>query len=111
MEKLDLNKILADAVALAKNETGKAWKKVEPYAEHEFTQFAESVQFITQLFLAGKISEDDFKARLQFQKMALSTVLTTIEGIGIIAAQNVVNGVLDILRNAVQASFGLALPV
>lgn len=111
MEKLNLDKILAGAISLAKSETGKAWRKVEPYAEHEFRQFAESVEFITKLFLAGKIPEEDYKARLQFQKMALSTVLTTIEGIGIIAAQNVVNGIMDILRSALQASFGLALPV
>ncbi|MGZ3932097.1 MAG: hypothetical protein ACXVPQ_08205 [Bacteroidia bacterium] len=109
MADIDYKKIVADCMDAAKTELGKTWKNVEPYAEHEFEQFAENAAFLAGLKAAGKISDDELKARLDIQRMSLNNVLITIEGIGLIAAQNVVNAVIGIVFDAIKTALSVAL--
>jgi hypothetical protein len=111
MAGLDFKKILSDCIALAKQEVGKNWKKLKPYADHEFQQFAENAEFLAQLRLMGVIDDDELKSRLRFQQTALNNVLLTIEGIGLKTAENVVNGVIGIVSVAIKTALNIVLPI
>ena len=111
MADIDFSKIVADAMSFTKQELGKTWIKLKPYAEHEFTQFAENAVFLAKLKLAGTIEDDELKARLNIQRIALNNVLLAIKGIGLVTAQNVVNGVLDIVTKSIKKTLQVVLPI
>ena len=108
---LDYKQILSDSVAFTRKEVGSTWSKIKPYADHEFTQFAENAFFLARLKLTGVIEADELKSRLQMQKLAMQNVLRAIKGVGIVTAQNVVNGVLDIVSGAIKKAINIILPV
>lgn len=111
METLNYKQVVAECLAAAKTELGRSWKSFKPYAEHEFRQFAENAEFLAQLKLAGTIDNDEFKARLEIQRLALKNVLLTMKGIGLITAQNTVNAVLKIVGKAVSKVLEIVLPL
>ncbi len=111
MAVLDFPQILKECISLAKQEVGKNWSKLKPFAEHEFTQFAENAQFLAELRLKNIIDDEELKVRLRFQQTALNNVLLAIKGIGLKTAENVVNGVLGILAKAIKSTINIVLPV
>jgi hypothetical protein len=110
MESKELKQIINESIVAAKDVLGKSWKKFKPYAEHEFRQFAENTEFLTQLKLAGTLSHEELKARLEIQRLALNNVLLTIDGIGLITAQNTINAVLKVIYKAIETLFDITLP-
>ena len=111
MATIDIKQIVSESITLAKEEVGRAWTKLKPFAEHEFTQFAEDAVFLATLKLKGAIDENELKGRIELQKLALSNVLLAIKGIGIITAQNIINGVLMIIGKAVKSALSVVLPI
>lgn len=111
MAEINFKQILDDSIGFAKQELGSTFKKLKPFAEHEFTQFAENVAFLAKLKLQGVIEDDELKSRLQLQKLAFSNVLLAIKGIGIVTAQNLVNGILGIVAKAVKGAINISLPI
>jgi hypothetical protein len=111
MAAIDFPQILKECISLAKHEVGKNWSKLKPFAEHEFTQFAENAEFLAQLRLKNIIDDEEFKVRLRFQQTALNNVLLAIKGIGLKTAENVVNGVLGIVSTALKSAINIVLPV
>lgn len=107
----DFEQILTDSVALAKKELGSTYKKLKPYAEHEFRQFAENLSFLATLKLKGAITQEELKLRLQLQKQALANVLLAIQGIGLVVAEKIINGVLGIVAKALKSALKVTLPV
>lgn len=108
---IDFKQILSDSIAFTRGEVGSGWKKIKPFADHEFSQFAENALFLAKLKQNGVIEEDELKSRLMLQKLALANVLLAIKGIGIVTAQNIVNGVLGIVSGAINKAINIALPV
>lgn len=111
MPDFDFNQVLGDSLAFAKKELGSTFKKVKPFAEHEFKQFAENALFLAQLKLRGIIENDELSSRIQLQKLAMANVLLAIKGIGIVTAQNLVNGVLDIVSKSIKKAINVAIPI
>ena len=111
MADINFKQILDDSIVFAKSELGGTYKKLKPYAEHEFTQFAENAVFLAKLKLDGIIENDELKTRLALQKLAFTNVLLTIKGIGLIGAQNLVNGILGIVSKAIMGALKISLPV
>ena len=111
MADINFKQILDDSIVFAKTELGGTYKKLKPYAEHEFTQFAENAVFLVKLKLDGIIENDELKTRLALQKLAFTNVLLTIKGIGLIGAQNLVNGILGIVSKAIMGTLKISLPV
>ncbi len=111
MADINFSQIVSDSMGFAKQEVGKSWNQLKPYAEHEFTQFAETAVFLAKLKLSGNIKDDELKARLNIQRQSLNNVLLAIEGIGLVMAQNVVNGILDIVTKAISEALKVVLPI
>jgi hypothetical protein len=111
MPELDFQKVLTDSLSFAKGELGTGFKKVKPFAEHEFRQFTENALFLAKLRVLGTIDDDELKSRLELQKLAVANVFLAIKGVGLVTAQNIVNGVLDIIGKAIKKSINVALPI
>ncbi len=111
MADIDFKQILNDSIVFAKTELGGTYKKLKPFAEHEFTQFAENVAFLAKLKLDGVIERDELESRLTLQQFAFKNVLLTIKGIGLVSAQNLVNGILGIVSKAILGALKISLPV
>jgi hypothetical protein len=111
MPDFDINQVLKDSLDFAKKELGSTYKKVKPFAEHEFRQFSENTLFLAQLKLRGVIDDQEFKSRMQMQKLSMANVLLAIKGVGIVAAQNLVNGVADIVGKAIKKALNIVVPL
>jgi len=111
MAEINFKQIVDDSVGLAKMELGNTYKKLKPFAEHEFTQFAENAAFLAKLKLQGVIEDDEFKSRLLLQRLAFSNVLLAIKGIGLVTAQNLVNGILAIISKSIKSAINISLPI
>jgi len=64
---------------------------------------------IEKLKLKNEI--DDEEARLQFkiQKNASRTVLLTIEGLGVLAAEEAINAAMKVVKDTVNSALGFTL--
>jgi hypothetical protein len=111
MADINFKKVISDSITAAKQILGNHWQSLEPFAEHEFRQFAENAEFLAQLKLTGQIDDTELMARLEIQRLALKNVLLTIQGIGLIAAQEVVNAILAIVAKAVQTAINIVIPI
>jgi hypothetical protein len=103
--------ILADSLAVLKNNAQNAYNKAKPYAEQEFKKLADDALFLAGLLNNHEIDDNEFKQRLMMQKHAATNVLLTIQGIGLVAAQNTINAVIGIVSTAVQKVLGVVLPI
>lgn len=108
---MDYEQIIRDCVEATRTILGQSWKKAKPYAEHEFKQFAENAEYLAKLNAEGTISEEELHLRISVQKTALSNVFLTIEGIGLVTAQKIVNAVLDIVGKAVFTALKVAIGI
>ncbi|MEP7262996.1 MAG: hypothetical protein ABI772_00785 [Bacteroidota bacterium] len=111
MTEINTNQIVNDSIIVVKTILGSRWESFKPFAEHELRQFSENAEFLAKLKLAGEINDDEFKARLDIQRMAFKTVMLGIEGIGIVTAQEAINKVIDIVAKAVKTAINISLPV
>lgn len=57
----------------------------------------------------GELTDAQANILLKMQANASQAVLTAVETVGMIAAQDAINAALDVLRGAVNASIGIAL--
>jgi len=82
---------------------------IKDYAEAEARKLGQTLQMIEKLALAGKIDEEEAKLHLEIQKNAMRTVLLTIEGLGVLAAEDAINSALKVVSKTVNTAIGFAL--
>jgi Asp-tRNA(Asn)/Glu-tRNA(Gln) amidotransferase B subunit len=96
-------------VAAAKDSLEKDWPKVKDYAQPELRRLAQSLIDITELVASDKVSGRQAQSLLRIHRNTSLTVLLTVEGIGIIAAEKAINAALKVVRDAVNAAAGLRI--
>ncbi len=111
MANIDINAVLQDCITKAQSDLGTAWNDAKPFAEQSFKQFAEDAEFLANLRLTNQIDDAELKDRFSIQWLAVKNVLLTIEGIGLIAAQNTVNDIIGIVTTAIQTALNVAIPI
>lgn len=110
MADIDLKQILSDCISFARIETGSSWKKIKPFAEHEFTQFIKNILFLAELKLSGVIEVEEFSSRLQLQKIAIAQSFVAIKGMGISDVQEIVKQVEKIIFVGISKELNIVLP-
>jgi F0F1-type ATP synthase membrane subunit b/b' len=80
-----------------------------PYLKMETKKLAETAQLIADDFAAGDITPKQAKILVKMQADASASVLTAIDTIGRIAAQDAINAALKILKTTVNSAVGIAL--
>jgi hypothetical protein len=79
------------------------------YVQSEAAKFAQSIETIGQLYAQGLIKQPEASAQLALQQNASQTVLTSVEGIGLILAGQAINAGLKAVADIVNKAIGFAL--
>jgi hypothetical protein len=109
MAQIDVG-VLAGEVAKAMGSTLAAYgSDAASYAKTEGEKIAVSIRQIIELYAGGKIDAEEARLKLDLQKNTTRIVLLSVEGIGIIAAEQAINAGLSVIRGAVNSAIGFAL--
>lgn len=106
---IDIHRLIKDMADAAKKVLKSQWKELKPFAEQQLKNLAENIKLIAVLKAKGKIDEEKAKLHLAIQKESARTVFLTIEGIGILTAENAINAALKVIQTTVNKSIGWAL--
>lgn len=106
---LDIKQLTDAAVAAVKPVVGKAWSDVETYAKTEAAKLAQTLAHIEELNAAGKVTKDEASALIDMQKHAMQSVLLTVEGMGLVTAQQAVNAAVAAIGGVVNKALGWTL--
>ncbi|MDH3647539.1 MAG: hypothetical protein OER80_12285 [Gammaproteobacteria bacterium] len=101
-----LTKQIRDA---AKGELTDKWPEIKDYANTEAKKIAETIKMISIMTAAGKMSQKAAKIHLRIQKNAATTVLLTVEGLGLIAVENAINAAVRVIQDTVNKAVGFRL--
>jgi hypothetical protein len=85
------------------------WNDVRPFAETEMQKLALTAAQIEAGRREGSLSVAQVKILLRMQANASQSVLTAVETVGMIAAQDAINAALQVLTQAVNSAVGFAL--
>ncbi|MFZ4549851.1 MAG: hypothetical protein ACOYN4_20550 [Bacteroidales bacterium] len=100
---LDINAVFADMLSAVKGTVSNNRDKVETIAKQFLAQNKETLQLITGLRISGELSDEEFKSRLQDQKLVLEAQFNALEVVSKAIAQQVANAAIDVLEKAVIA--------
>lgn len=105
----DISAMLPEMVGAAQKALIDRWPRAREFAIKEMKNLAETLAMIGRLRLTGEITEKESELQLRIQKNAALSVLTAIEGISILMAEEAIESALDIVREAVNRFLGFAL--
>lgn len=106
---LDTGDIASSMLGAMQKVLGKYWHVVSAYAESESKKTAETLSTIAEELAKQQIDQEQARALLEMQKHATRTVLLTIEGIGLVAAQTAINSAFDAISKVVNDAVGFTL--
>jgi hypothetical protein len=87
----------------------KQWRDAGVYAEGEFRKLAQTVTTIASLRARRRITRPQAELLLEMQHNAMRSVLLTVEGIGILAAEAAINAALGAARDTLNRAIGWRL--
>lgn len=85
------------------------WNDVRPFAETEMQKLAATAAQIEAGHAAGTINDVQAKILLRMQANASQSVLTAVETVGMIAAQDAINAAIQVLTSAVNTAIGIVV--
>jgi len=109
MPSLDVEQLVSEMAGAARGVLKSKWPAVQSFAESEFRKLGETVLLIGREVEKDEISEVEAESLLDMQKNAMRSVLLTIEGLGILAAEQAINAALEVGKPIINAAVGFAL--
>lgn len=106
---LNAKQLSSDMLAAAKPVLQAHWGKAAPYATAEIQKLAICAAQIEAGYKSGEITAEEAGILRDMQASASRAALTTIETIGLIAAQDAINAALKVLTAAVNKAVGIAI--
>ena len=106
---LDVDKLFEDMVAAVKGVVAGRWPEIQNLAEDELKALAELLVRIEARKAAGTISDDDARSLLKIHRNTVETVLASIQGMTLIAAEMAVNAALNVVKEAVNKALNFDL--
>ena len=106
---LDTNQLASEMIGAMQAVLQDKWPKIKEYGEAESRKLAESFAMVEKLRLLNEIDEDEAVLHFTIQKNASRTVLLTIEGLGVLAAESAINAALDVVKDSVNTTLGFIL--
>jgi hypothetical protein len=79
------------------------------FARAEGEKIALAIKHIAEMVRDGEILPEEAPLYLDIQMQHSRAVLRTVEGIGLVAAEQAINGALDLLKGAVTTALGFPL--
>ena len=105
---LDVGKIVGDMVQASAGALAKGGSQATQYASHEYEQFVLDIEHVQTMAEQKTITDEVAQALVNQHKLSMQAVFLTVEGLGVIAAQNAINAALNVLNNALMAALGNA---
>lgn len=93
----------------ARRSLGDDWSEARDYARTAFNNLARTLQMIERLMRRGKVTRQQARILLEIQKNTTRTVLLTVEGLGVVAAERAIDAALDAARDVVNRALGWKL--
>jgi len=76
----------------------------EGFASVEFKKIAQTIVSIQEMLLVKQINPQQAELLLDMQKSASRSVLLTVKGLALLAAEEAINAALDVVRGVVNAA-------
>jgi hypothetical protein len=76
----------------------------ESFASVEFKKIADTIVSIEAMQAAGQINHDQAQLLFDMQKSASRSVLLTVKGLALLAAEEAINAALDVVKGVVNAA-------
>jgi formate dehydrogenase maturation protein FdhE len=108
MSNIDTNALITGMLNAMKGGLLNHWNDVEPFALTEARKLATTALQIEQGQADGTISKEQAQILLRMQANASQAVLTAVETVGMIAAQDAINAALNVLKSTVNDAIGFA---
>ena len=109
MASIDFNSMLSQMIDAAKTSLADKWPTVENLATSSLKSIAQNVIDIEIMTADNTITREQSVLKIMLQQNAFRTMLLTQEGIGLLAAQDALNAVTDVIRSTVNKAIGLVL--
>jgi hypothetical protein len=100
-----------DAGALASQMLGAALpilkknaEDAQSFAQIEFTKIAQTIASIQEMLAAGQINQQQATLLLDMQKSASRSVLLTVRGLALLAAEEAINAALNVIKGVVNTA-------
>lgn len=107
--KLDTAQLANDMIVAAQQVLGDKWPGMQSYAQAEAQKLAQTLVMIQTLKLSGEINDEQARLHLDIQKNATRSVLLTLEGLGILAAEAAIHAALNVVKGSVNTALGFSL--
>lgn len=102
---IDLDQLLGDMAGAAEDAAGGVWPQIRDFASAELKSLAEMLVTIETL----GVPEDEAQLLMKLHARTTEIVLASIESMTLIAAEAIVNAVVDVLRVAANSALGFNL--
>jgi hypothetical protein len=109
MSHIDIDSLAKAMLAAVEKVLKVHWNDVRPFAESEMQKLAVTAAQIEAGRTTGSLSDAQAKILLRMQANASQAVLTAVETVGMIAAQDAINAALQVLAQAVNTAAGFAI--
>ncbi len=96
-------------VAAAEASLGADLPRARDYARPEFQRLLQAAADIGALVAAGKVSDAEARSLFDIHRNTARMVLLSVEGMGLLAAENALNSALGAARDAVNGALGFVL--
>ena len=106
---LNVTELAENMLTAAKDVLEEKWEEASTFAEIEFNSLAEGLKAIEEKLLIGAITTQQAEILFKMKKNAAQSVLLTIEGIGIIAAEQAINEALNVVKDTVNGVLNFPL--
>ena len=108
MAKIDTTSLVQNMLAAVKQVLQLHWSDVRPFAETEMQKLAATAAQIETGQAEGTITQAQAQILLSMQANASQAVLTAVETVGMIAAQDAINAAIQVLTAAINKAIGFA---
>jgi len=109
MAQIDFKSLTDTILGTLKNSLGDKWQAIGSLATTSAKTLAHNLVEIEKMMVNKKITPEQAKLLFNMQKNALTTVLLSEEGLGLLAAEAAINDVLDAIKGIANKALGFAL--
>jgi hypothetical protein len=106
---LNIDDLLSTMTKAAKKSLSDSWPDIRDLAVSSLRSLAQTLIDIETMQAKGSIDNSQAQLLITMQKNTLKIVLLSEEGLGLLAAENAINAVIDSIETVVSTALGFAL--
>ncbi len=103
---MDRDQLLKAMLGASARVLQKRWPAVRDYAEMEFQKLLLQAEHIKKLKVRKRITEQEARALMDLQRNAMRSVLLTLEGVGVLTVERMIEEALRVVRETVNKAIG-----